>query len=116
MRVGKAADTNSEMVGTMREGKLAQKHLLFGEDGSPNNYDLNMGRAGSGAGERRVIAIISIRSATSSKASCLTARTSFSNKAGWVTSRKAFPTALKIVPRGLRRSCCNSAAPAASAT
>lgn len=48
MRVGKAADTNSEMVGTMREGKLAQKHLLFGEDGSPNNYDLNMGRAGSG--------------------------------------------------------------------
>ncbi|MND74763.1 hypothetical protein D3C76_182030 [compost metagenome] len=48
MRVGKASDTNTEMVGTMREGKLAQKHLLFGEDGSPNNYDLNMGLTGSG--------------------------------------------------------------------
>lgn len=48
MRVGKASDTSIEMVGTMREGKLAQKHLLFGEDGSPNNYDLNMGQTGSG--------------------------------------------------------------------
>jgi hypothetical protein len=48
MRVSKAADTGSERVGSMREGKLDQKHLLFGEDGSPNNYDLNMGHAGSG--------------------------------------------------------------------
>ena len=43
MRVGTAAETDSEKVGTMREGKLDQKHLLFGEDGSPNNYDLNTG-------------------------------------------------------------------------
>lgn len=48
MRVGKASDTHSEAVGSMREGKLDQKHLLFGEDGSPNNYDLNMGWTGSG--------------------------------------------------------------------
>lgn len=48
MRVSKAADTGSEPVGTMREGKLDQKHLLFGEDGSPNNYDLNIGVTGSG--------------------------------------------------------------------
>ena len=48
MRVGKASDTDVEQVGTMREGKLDQKHLLFGEDGSPNNYDLNMGWTGSG--------------------------------------------------------------------
>ncbi|MCD4850616.1 hypothetical protein LN996_07320 [Arthrobacter sp. AK01] len=48
MRVSKAADTGSERVGTMREGTLDQKHLLFGEDGSPNNYDLNMGLTGSG--------------------------------------------------------------------
>ncbi|WP_326943704.1 hypothetical protein OG439_27500 [Amycolatopsis sp. NBC_01307] len=48
MRVGKASDTGSERVGTMREGTLDQKHLLFGEDGSPNNYDLNMGLTGGG--------------------------------------------------------------------
>ena len=48
MRVSKAADTDIEQVGTMREGKLDQKHLLFGEDGSPNNYDLNMGHTGGG--------------------------------------------------------------------
>ena len=48
MRVGRASDVDSELVGSMREGKLAQKHLLFGEDGSPNNYDLNTGLAGSG--------------------------------------------------------------------
>ena len=48
MRVSKAADTGSERVGTMREGVLDQKHLLFGEDGSPNNYDLNMGQTGGG--------------------------------------------------------------------
>jgi hypothetical protein len=48
MRVSKAADTDIEQVGSMREGKLDQKHLLFGEDGSPNNYDLNMGLTGGG--------------------------------------------------------------------
>ena len=48
MRVSQAADTDIEQVGTMREGKLDQKHLLFGEDGSPNNYDLNMGHTGGG--------------------------------------------------------------------
>ncbi|WP_190814811.1 hypothetical protein [Saccharopolyspora pogona] len=48
MRVGKASDADVERVGTMREGKLDQKHLLFGEDGSPNNYDLNMGLTGGG--------------------------------------------------------------------
>jgi len=48
MRVSKAAETGSERVGSMREGVLDQKHLLFGEDGSPNNYDLNMGQTGGG--------------------------------------------------------------------
>lgn len=48
MRVSKAAETDVEQVGSMREGKLDQKHLLFGEDGSPNNYDLNMGLTGGG--------------------------------------------------------------------
>lgn len=48
MRIGKASETDSEQVGTMREGILTQKHLLFGIDGSPNNYDLNMGRTGAG--------------------------------------------------------------------
>ncbi|MFF4274153.1 hypothetical protein [Streptomyces sp. NPDC001536] len=48
MRVSKASDTGSERVGTMREGTLDQKHLLFGQDGSPNNYDLNMGLTGGG--------------------------------------------------------------------
>ena len=48
MRVSTAAETGSEAVGSMREGKLDQKHLLFGVDGSPNNYDLNLGVTGSG--------------------------------------------------------------------
>jgi hypothetical protein len=48
MRVGTATDTDVEAVGTMREGKLDQKHLLFGEDGSPNNFDLNTGLTGGG--------------------------------------------------------------------
>jgi len=48
MRISTAAETGSEKVGTMREGKLDQKHLLFGVDGSPNNYDLNLGVTGSG--------------------------------------------------------------------
>jgi hypothetical protein len=32
----------------MREGVLAQKFLLTGEDGSPSNYVMNVGRAGAG--------------------------------------------------------------------
>jgi hypothetical protein len=48
MRVSRAAETGNEKVGSMRDGVLDQKHLLFGEDGSPNNYDLNMGLTGSG--------------------------------------------------------------------
>src|SRR6478752_10222833 len=48
MRVSSSATTATEKVGTMRDGKLEQKHLLFGEDGSPNNYDLNMGQTGGG--------------------------------------------------------------------
>ncbi|WP_022683529.1 hypothetical protein [Sphingobium bisphenolivorans] len=48
MRASKPADTNADQVGSMREGVLTQKHLLIGEDGSPNNYDLNTGLAGAG--------------------------------------------------------------------
>ena len=48
MRVSRAAETGTEQVGSMRDGKLDQKHLLFGEDGSPNNFDLNMGLTGGG--------------------------------------------------------------------
>ena len=49
MRVAKAESTDSANVGSMRDGVLAQKHLIFGEDDtSPLNYDLNMGRAGAG--------------------------------------------------------------------
>lgn len=48
MRVGRAESTDTDHVGTMREGVLAQKHLLFGQDDSPLNYDLNMGLAGAG--------------------------------------------------------------------
>lgn len=32
----------------MRDGVLVQKHLLIGQDGSPNNYDLNTGLTGAG--------------------------------------------------------------------
>lgn len=48
MQVSQTADTQSDIVGTMREGVLAQKHLLIGEDGRPDNYDLNVGRTGMG--------------------------------------------------------------------
>jgi hypothetical protein len=48
MRAARAEAVNNDEVGTMREGVLAQKHLLFGQDDSPTNYDLNMGRAGAG--------------------------------------------------------------------
>jgi len=48
MRASQASTTNADLVGTMREGVLAQKHLLIGEDGSPINFDLNVGRTGDG--------------------------------------------------------------------
>jgi hypothetical protein len=48
MRAARADSTDTDQVGTMREGVLAQKHLLFGKDGTSTNSDLNMGRAGSG--------------------------------------------------------------------
>ena len=48
MKASRSAATGADLVGTMREGVLAQKHLLVGQDGSPNNYDLNIGRTGQG--------------------------------------------------------------------
>lgn len=48
MKASRSSTTNSDVVGTMREGVLAQKHLLVGEDNSPNNFDLNLGRTGGG--------------------------------------------------------------------
>lgn len=48
MRAVRAADVGFEQVGSMRDGILDQKHLLIGEEGSPCNYDLNMGLTGGG--------------------------------------------------------------------
>ena len=48
MRISEASKSEGGNVGSMREGKLAQKFLLHGEDGSPNNYLLNVGLTGSG--------------------------------------------------------------------
>lgn len=48
MRASQAETTQDDQVGSMREGILTQKHLLIGKDGSPDNYDLNTGLAGSG--------------------------------------------------------------------
>jgi hypothetical protein len=48
MRISEAAKADGGDVGSMRAGKLAQKFLLTGEDGSPNNYLLNVGLTGSG--------------------------------------------------------------------
>jgi len=48
MRVSQASTIGTDLVGTMRAGVLAQKHLLIGQPGAPNNYDLNVGRAGEG--------------------------------------------------------------------
>ncbi|MCQ4159851.1 hypothetical protein NON00_07910 [Roseomonas sp. GC11] len=48
MKISEAANADSGVVGTMREGVLAQKFLLKGKDGSPNNYLLNVGRTGTG--------------------------------------------------------------------
>jgi hypothetical protein len=48
MRISEAEKSEGGNVGSMRTGKLAQKFLLQGEDGSPNNYLLNVGLTGSG--------------------------------------------------------------------
>jgi len=48
MRISEASKSDGGNVGSMRVGKLAQKFLLTGEDGSPNNYLLNVGMTGSG--------------------------------------------------------------------
>ncbi|MBM3538478.1 MAG: hypothetical protein FJX55_11660 [Alphaproteobacteria bacterium] len=48
MRVGEAHSSPVNRVGTMRDGVLEQKYLLQGQDESPNNYLLNVGRTGGG--------------------------------------------------------------------
>lgn len=48
MRIGEADKSPGGRVGSMREGTLDQKFLLYGEDGSPNNYLLNVGLTGGG--------------------------------------------------------------------
>jgi hypothetical protein len=48
VRVSEASSAESGVVGSMREGVLEQKFLLTGQDGTPNNYLLNVGRTGTG--------------------------------------------------------------------
>jgi hypothetical protein len=48
VRVGEVATAPGGRVGSMREGILEQKFLLVGQDNSPNNYLLNVGRTGGG--------------------------------------------------------------------
>ncbi len=48
MRVSEVASADAAAVGTMRDGVLENKFLLIGQDGSPNNYVLTLGRAGAG--------------------------------------------------------------------
>lgn len=48
MKVGEPESAQGGRVGSMREGVLEQKYLLLGEDNSPNNYLLNIGRTGGG--------------------------------------------------------------------
>ncbi len=48
MKVGEAGSAAGGRVGSMRTGVLEQKFLLTGEDNSPNNYLLNVGRTGAG--------------------------------------------------------------------
>src|SRR3989338_11454219 len=48
MRISEAATSDGGNVGSMRTGTLSQKFLLQGEEGSPNNYLLNVGLTGSG--------------------------------------------------------------------
>lgn len=48
MRISEAATSEGGRVGSMRDGVLNQKFLLQGEDGSKNNYLLNVGLTGAG--------------------------------------------------------------------
>jgi hypothetical protein len=48
MRVGEVDSAPGGRVGSMRDGILDQKFLLTGQDNSPNNYLLNVGRTGGG--------------------------------------------------------------------
>lgn len=48
MRITEIAHVDGGSVGAMRDGKLDQKFLLTGEEGSPNNYLLNVGLTGGG--------------------------------------------------------------------
>jgi hypothetical protein len=48
VRVSDVASADAAKVGTMRDGILENKFLLIGQDGSPNNYVLTVGRAGAG--------------------------------------------------------------------
>lgn len=48
MRISEASTAEGGAVGSMRDGKLDQKFLLYGEDTSPNNYLLNVGLTGGG--------------------------------------------------------------------
>lgn len=48
MKAAEAAKAESGAVGSMREGVLAQKFLLTGNDDAPDNYVLNVGRTGAG--------------------------------------------------------------------
>lgn len=48
MRIGEAGSAEGGRVGSMRDGVLEQKFLLTGEDESPTNYVINVGRTGAG--------------------------------------------------------------------
>ncbi|MGB6940489.1 MAG: hypothetical protein WBE14_28280, partial [Xanthobacteraceae bacterium] len=48
MRVGEVDTAPGGRVGSMRDGVLDQTFLLTGEDNSPSNYLLNVGRTGGG--------------------------------------------------------------------
>ena len=97
----------------MREGKLDQKHLLFGEDGSPNNYDLNMGHTGGGGWRtpRHRHNFDQIRYVISGRLPY--SETDFSRKAGWGTSPRASTTAPRSAPRAFGPWFCRAAARAA---
>jgi len=48
MRISDVASAQAGVVGSMRDGVLETTFLLVGQDGSPNNYVLTVGRAGAG--------------------------------------------------------------------
>jgi len=48
MRISDVASADAGVVGSMRDGVLENTFLLVGQDGSPNNYVLTVGRAGAG--------------------------------------------------------------------